>query len=200
MNCVGNELPTLRLLKVKSQTKLERWETVYNFEVEDYVTYHIGEFGVWVHNQCCEKLVPGTPEHKQARWEEYQSNPNSSNWSYERWSNTYDANMTKATQANKARDNYHSGLGWGETEVTVKVSIDGVDYNRRLDIADEANRKAIEHKTGYQSRTEDILWELKRDKELVRRGWKIEWVFDGEASKTLIEDLKKAGIKVKINK
>ncbi|ULJ59719.1 hemagglutinin repeat-containing protein [Wielerella bovis] len=41
-------------LKVKSQTKLERWETVYNFEVEDYVTYHIGEFGVWVHNQCCE--------------------------------------------------------------------------------------------------------------------------------------------------
>ena len=30
-------------------------ETVYNFEVDDFHTYHIGEFGVWVHNdRCCD--------------------------------------------------------------------------------------------------------------------------------------------------
>lgn len=41
-------------LKVKSQTKLERWETVYNFEVGDFHTYHVGRLGVWVHNaDCC---------------------------------------------------------------------------------------------------------------------------------------------------
>lgn len=26
--------------------------TVYNFEVEDYHTYFVGELGVWVHNTC----------------------------------------------------------------------------------------------------------------------------------------------------
>lgn len=42
-------------LKVKSQTKLERWEAVYNFEVGEFATYHIGHLGVWVHNaNCCE--------------------------------------------------------------------------------------------------------------------------------------------------
>ncbi|WP_080574683.1 polymorphic toxin-type HINT domain-containing protein [Moraxella catarrhalis] len=30
-------------------------ETVYNFEVQDFHTYHIGEYGVWVHNDgCCD--------------------------------------------------------------------------------------------------------------------------------------------------
>ncbi|WP_279627927.1 polymorphic toxin-type HINT domain-containing protein, partial [Leptospira harrisiae] len=30
----------------------ERTETVYNFEVEEYHTYFVGEVGVWVHNQA----------------------------------------------------------------------------------------------------------------------------------------------------
>ncbi|TGL25282.1 hypothetical protein EHQ47_04940 [Leptospira bourretii] len=30
----------------------EREETVYNFEVEGYHTYFVGEVGVWVHNEC----------------------------------------------------------------------------------------------------------------------------------------------------
>ena len=28
-------------------------QTVYNFEVDDFHTYHIGEYGVWVHNADC---------------------------------------------------------------------------------------------------------------------------------------------------
>ena len=39
-------------LKVVSQTKLDKTDTVYNFEVAEFHTYHIGEFGVWVHNDC----------------------------------------------------------------------------------------------------------------------------------------------------
>ncbi|WP_227547665.1 polymorphic toxin-type HINT domain-containing protein, partial [Moraxella catarrhalis] len=45
-------LPNVTII---SQTKLDRKETVYNFEVQDFHTYHIGKYGVWVHNaDCCE--------------------------------------------------------------------------------------------------------------------------------------------------
>lgn len=41
-------------ITIISQTKLDHTETVYNFEVQDFHTYHIGEYGVWVHNaDCC---------------------------------------------------------------------------------------------------------------------------------------------------
>ena len=41
-------------ITVISQTKLAHTDTVYNFEVQDFHTYHISEYGVWVHNdQCC---------------------------------------------------------------------------------------------------------------------------------------------------
>ncbi|MGP4716879.1 two-partner secretion domain-containing protein [Psychrobacter sp. T6-6] len=40
---------------VVSQMSLEKTDTVYNFEVQDFSTYHIGEMGVWVHNaKCCD--------------------------------------------------------------------------------------------------------------------------------------------------
>ncbi|ANB92140.1 hypothetical protein MOVS_09330 [Moraxella ovis] len=45
-------LPNVTII---SQTKLDHTDTVYNFEVQDFHTYHIGEYGVWVHNaDCCE--------------------------------------------------------------------------------------------------------------------------------------------------
>ena len=38
-----------------SQNALDSNETVYNFEVQDFSTYHIGEIGIWVHNaKCCD--------------------------------------------------------------------------------------------------------------------------------------------------
>lgn len=44
---------------VISQTALDSSETVYNFEVQDFSTYHIGEIGIWVHNaDCCKVLSP----------------------------------------------------------------------------------------------------------------------------------------------
>ncbi|WP_201511769.1 two-partner secretion domain-containing protein [Psychrobacter alimentarius] len=41
------------VLKVISQTKINKTDTVYNFEVEEFHTYYIGEFGTWVHNANC---------------------------------------------------------------------------------------------------------------------------------------------------
>lgn len=39
-----------RELVVSDVTIDERAETVYNFEVEEFHTYFVGEVGVWVHN------------------------------------------------------------------------------------------------------------------------------------------------------
>ena len=87
-------------------------------------------------------------------------------------------------------------MKWGKREVTTKAN----GFTRRLDIADDEAQKAIEYKTGYTSRTEDIRWELQRDSWLVEDEWDITWVFEGSASQPLLDDLKAAGIKVKFVK
>ena len=41
-------------LEVVSQIALEQTGTVYNIEVHEHSTYHVGEMGVWVRNsKCC---------------------------------------------------------------------------------------------------------------------------------------------------
>ena len=37
-------------MTVVSQARLDKTATVYTFRVAEFHTYHIGEFGVWVHN------------------------------------------------------------------------------------------------------------------------------------------------------
>jgi hypothetical protein len=80
----------------------------------------------------------------------------------------------------------------------VKVRIDGNIENRRLDIVDSPNIRAIEYKTGYQYRSADNLWELRRDAQLVKEGWKITWVFRDQVAKPLLEELDRNGIKYTI--
>ena len=42
--------------------------TVYNFQVEDFHTYHVGECGVWVHNACTrEQLAKNSSDGKKAQ-------------------------------------------------------------------------------------------------------------------------------------
>ena len=43
-------------LEVVSQTALEQTGTVYNIQVHEHNTYHVGEMGVWVHNADCCKV------------------------------------------------------------------------------------------------------------------------------------------------
>lgn len=44
-------------LTVISQKLLAKLDTVYNIEVKDYHTYHVGNLGVWVHNSNCCDLI-----------------------------------------------------------------------------------------------------------------------------------------------
>lgn len=47
-------------LEVVSQHLVpNRLETVYNIEVDDFHTYHVGKLGIWVHNaNCCNVSIP----------------------------------------------------------------------------------------------------------------------------------------------
>ncbi|EGK12421.1 hypothetical protein HMPREF9374_1488 [Desmospora sp. 8437] len=146
-----------------------------------------------------EKPKAGSKEHKEQRWKEYKER--GGEWSYENWSKNYESNMGRAKKSSSYVDKYRDKIGWGEREVRVKV--DG--ETRVLDIADKTRRRAIEHKTttkkegrGYFSLKPDIKWEVRRDAKLVEKGWDITWVFEkSDASKPLIEALRRAGIKVK---
>jgi len=131
---------------------------------------------------------PGSIAHKVARWNQYQAR--GGQWSKERWDKVYDQNMSRATRANSASDDYHKSLGWGKREVTVNV--EGVA--RRLDIGDEATMRACEVKTGYQSLTQENLWELLRDQVLREKGWDVMWRFEGKASGPLRNALDAAEI------
>jgi hypothetical protein len=134
---------------------------------------------------------------KAERWAEYQER--NGIWSYSRWSSTYDANQERAKKAGEAVNDYRAQLGWGQTEVTIDVEVDGVVVKRRLDIADIATNRGVEVKTGYQYLTAENLWEVKRDEQLVKQGIDIQWVFrDREPSAPLAAALKKAGIVTKI--
>ncbi|UFH31460.1 DUF4280 domain-containing protein [Chryseobacterium sp. C-71] len=170
---------------------LPHYGKVYNFDIEDNENYYVTEDGILVHNG----YAAGSPEHKAQAWDDYQAR--GGEWDYNRWSNTYEANMQNANRGNAAADNYHNELGWGAREQTVKVEINGQTVNRRLDIADVDAKMGVEVKSGnYFSRTEDIMSEIERDRELVRQGWDIEWKIEGGASQPLLDELRDAGINV----
>ena len=57
-------------------------------------------------------LVSGTPEHRAAAWDAYQNRPNDG-WDYDRWSNVYDSNQTRASEAREVELAYQAELGWG---------------------------------------------------------------------------------------
>jgi LysM repeat protein len=139
-------------------------------------------------------LVPGSPKHRAARWSEYQAR--GGEWSYDRWSKTYDRNMVRATQANAAVDDFWRQLGWGRREVVVDV--EGVP--RKLDIGDVQARRGVEYKTGYQTATQETLWEITRDQILIEQGWSIRWHFKGTVSEPLLKTLRDAGIPYTVGK
>lgn len=45
--------------KVISQQLKDTTDTVYNFEVHEFSTYHSGEVGIWVHNANCCDFITG---------------------------------------------------------------------------------------------------------------------------------------------
>lgn len=145
------------------------------------------------------KYSANTIEHKAERWVQYKERMGDQAKDYNSWSNTYNANMTKATKANQVADEYMAAVGWGEREVSVQAG----DYSRRLDIADKILKKGIEvksYETGTVYATEAIRTELNADKYLIDNlSWRIESVFKAcEPSQPLKTLLEQSGITIKL--
>jgi hypothetical protein len=138
--------------------------------------------------------TPGTPEHREARWREYEER--GGQWSRERWDRQYDINMEQARRGNEAVSQFREELGLPQEMQEVTVSVG--DTTRRLDIADVDNAVGYEVKSGaYTTHTPEIRSELERDAILVEQGWDITWVFHGDASQPLIDSLTEAGINIR---
>jgi hypothetical protein len=136
------------------------------------------------------KPKPGTPEHEAQAWERYQER--GGQLPYEQWRNRYRANIENPGKSHQMMDDYRDALKWPDREKTV-TSSDG--HTRRLDIADVARKRAVEHKTGGQYRSPENLSEIERDAKLVEDGWNIVWVFEkGRPSQPLLDELREAGI------
>ena len=147
--------------------------------------------------------VRGNPDdpHRVESWQQYLDRGGTRGYAH--WARGHDVNQTQATRAAKAVAAYHQTLGWGRTEVTVHVEINGIQYARRLDIADNDPTvlKGIEVKIGYPTLTtgeKGHAWEVARDKALVENGWDIQWVFRDltkRPSQNLLDALDEAHIK-----
>ena len=62
------------------------------------------------------------------------------------------------------------------------------------------SRRGVEHKTGYQTATQETLWEITRDQILIEQGWSIRWHFKGTVSEPLLKALRDAGIPYTVGK
>lgn len=148
-------------------------------------------------------MAPGSPAHRQARWEQYQATGGT--WSKEHWDNVYSANMKKPQLAREPQIAFMQTLDWGpgtEPEVNVQVTVNGTVYIRRLDIANMSFKRGYEVKTGDQAfrgppeGPAGNQWEIARDKALIAQGWDIRWHFveDSHASDPLLQALRDARI------
>ena len=141
------------------------------------------------------KLVAATPEHKAARWSEYQAanvgNPKV--WSEERWSKQYDTNMR----------NNKVGLG---REREYATAMDAVSKTlktpltyRQIDLYIEDERYCGQLKTGKMSLTKQArLEDIPKDAELVKIGLSVEYILEKGASKPFLAALDAAGATYKI--
>lgn len=152
------------------------------------------------------EFIPNTLEHKAQRWAQYRES--GGDWNYERWSNTYNANMNKAKLAHEKVAKYYDDISFNCTsgkckEVTLDVIVDGQQRKRRLDIGDKNPNilhgiEVKSYESGKVYATKDILAEIAADKYLIDKdGWNIEWVFlDTEISQPLKQALENANIKI----
>jgi hypothetical protein len=138
------------------------------------------------------KLKSGTPEHKQARWEEYQNR--GGKWDYNKWSKQYDTNMKNAKFGLEQEQRYREKFG-GESE-TIKTEYS----NRQIDIYKPDEMYMGQLKTGKMSLTEQAKIDIQKDAWLVKEGNTVEYILEKGASKNFIKALEEANIKYKIGK
>ena len=132
------------------------------------------------------KLQPGSPEHKAARWEEYQARGGKKD--YAAWSKQYDTNMRNYKVGAEREATYRESMG--ATEGTVKTPL----TNRQIDVLKADEMYAGQVKSGPVSLTKENILAIQKDAELVKQGWQVEHILEQGASKPYLKALDKAGI------
>ena len=133
------------------------------------------------------KLKPNTPEHKAARWADYQARDGK--YGYERWSKQYDTNMRNNQYGLSREAQYRSSMG-GESVIKKTPYT-----NRQVDIFREDEFYMGQLKTGKMSLTEQAKIDIQKDAYFVGKGYEVEHILEGGASKNYINALDAAKIK-----
>ncbi len=141
------------------------------------------------------KLIAGTPEHKAARWADYQArnagDPHM--WDQARWEKQYDTNMENCSRGLRVEREYRQAFG--ATSETLKTSL----TFRQIDIFIEAQDYCGQLKTGKMNLTQQArLYDIPKDSELVKTGYQVEYILEQGASKPFLEALNTAGVTYKI--
>ncbi len=140
-------------------------------------------------------LVAGSPEHKAARWAEYQTKnaDNPAAWSPERWGKQYDTNMRNVEVGLRAEDLYKAKFG-GESK-TLKTPL----THRQVDIFRVEKSYCGQLKTGKLSYGKQEKIDLAKDQYLIDgEGYEVEYILEKGGSKNLIQALEAIGAKVTI--
>jgi hypothetical protein len=137
-----------------------------------------------------EKLRPGSPEHKAARWDKYQKR--NGTFGYEAWSKKYDTAINNQRYGQAREQKYREMIGG--VDETLKTPY----TNRQLDIYKPDEMYIGQLKTGKESLTRENIMAIKKDRWFVKEGFTVEHILENNASKPYINACKKAGIKVTI--
>ncbi|MBF9219808.1 type VI secretion system tube protein TssD [Hymenobacter ruricola] len=137
------------------------------------------------------KLVAGTAEHKQDRWERYQKRANSQ-WDYARWSQQYDTNMNNCSVGLSREREYCQA--WAGESKTLKTAF----TLRQIDIYRAEDDYCGQLKTGKVSLTAQAEIDLQKDADLVNNLYQVEYILEKGASKNFLTALNRIGATYKI--
>lgn len=141
------------------------------------------------------KLIANTPEHKAARWAEYQATNavNPKMWSEERWNKQYDTNMRNSSYGLSREREYATEMGAISKTLKTPLTYRQID----MYVADE--RHCGQLKTGKMNLTKQAkLKDIPKDAELVKAGFSVEYILEKGASKSFLTALDEAGATYKI--
>lgn len=127
------------------------------------------------------QLVPGSPDHKLARWQEYQAA--GKKWAYTRWSKQYDVNMRNAV-AGIGREKEYQAVFGGESRI-LKTAF----TNRQIDLLRPAEMYAGQLKTGKVSLGKQAKIDLAKDKWLIGEGYQVDYILEKGATKPFLRAL-----------
>lgn len=137
------------------------------------------------------KLLPGSPEHKAKRWQDYKNKrSNTQKWSYERWSKQYDTNMRNSKYGLEREKLYREKFDGKSEILKTKITYRQIDISKGIYLG--------QLKTGKVFLTKQAKLDIQKDFLLQKKGYKVEYILEKGASQPFLKALEKHNIKYTI--